>query len=340
MMTPKLLCRAGSIAHPSGSPRIRDVTRLSRHRFPDETRTMEHGVLSGTAINFFHCLPVGERMFCTLHNYGSAPLASLTPLQSSVLAYLGVWQGPCVLGAASLLESSHPRDPSAPFCRPHPRASRWEPTCASPGDPPPTPPAAGTAPGAGRTIPLDGSLIHGTSYLRIIPMYQDPAMAIPAAEIQERLARFKAAIRRAGVKLTHQRLEIFSEVARTGEHPDAETVYRGVREAPAHRVAGHRLPHPVAAPRPGRAHHPGTAPGAGAVRCEHARPPPFRVHTLWPGPRFLQPGVRRVGGPGRREGAGPRGANARGGSRAVRAMRQEEGDVTHVCKRAPCAARS
>ena len=61
-------------------------------------------------------------------------------------------------------------------------------------------------------------------------MYQDPAMAIPPAEIQERLARFKAAIRRAGVKLTHQRLEIFAEVARTGEHPDAETIYRKVRQ--------------------------------------------------------------------------------------------------------------
>lgn len=61
-------------------------------------------------------------------------------------------------------------------------------------------------------------------------MYQDAAKEIPAAEIQARLARFKAASRRAGVKLTHQRLEIFAQVARTGEHPDAETVYRRVRE--------------------------------------------------------------------------------------------------------------
>jgi Fur family peroxide stress response transcriptional regulator len=55
-------------------------------------------------------------------------------------------------------------------------------------------------------------------------------MALPSAEIQERMTRFKAAIRRAGVKLTHQRLEIFSEVARARDHPDAETVYRGVRK--------------------------------------------------------------------------------------------------------------
>jgi Fur family peroxide stress response transcriptional regulator len=36
--------------------------------------------------------------------------------------------------------------------------------------------------------------------------------------------------RSAGVKLTHQRMEIFREVARTRDHPDAETVYRGVRK--------------------------------------------------------------------------------------------------------------
>ncbi len=55
-------------------------------------------------------------------------------------------------------------------------------------------------------------------------------MALHPNEIQHRMTRFEAAIRRAGVKLTHQRLEIFSEVARTSDHPDAETVFRGVRE--------------------------------------------------------------------------------------------------------------
>ena len=55
-------------------------------------------------------------------------------------------------------------------------------------------------------------------------------MALAPAEIQHRMTRFKEALQRAGVKLTHQRLEIFSEVARTGEHPDAETVFRGVRD--------------------------------------------------------------------------------------------------------------
>jgi Fur family peroxide stress response transcriptional regulator len=55
-------------------------------------------------------------------------------------------------------------------------------------------------------------------------------MPMLPAEIQDRISRFKVAIRRAGMKLTHQRLEIFAEVARSIEHPDAETVYRGVRK--------------------------------------------------------------------------------------------------------------
>lgn len=42
--------------------------------------------------------------------------------------------------------------------------------------------------------------------------------------------RFRGTLRRAGVKLTRQRLEIFREVAGAGDHPDAETVYRGVRK--------------------------------------------------------------------------------------------------------------
>jgi Fur family peroxide stress response transcriptional regulator len=43
------------------------------------------------------------------------------------------------------------------------------------------------------------------------------------------LERFTAACRDAGVKLTHQRIEIFREVATSTEHPDAETVFRGVQ---------------------------------------------------------------------------------------------------------------
>ena len=49
-------------------------------------------------------------------------------------------------------------------------------------------------------------------------------------EIERRMTRFEQVCRGAGVKLTHQRMEIFREVAQTDDHPDAETVYRGVRK--------------------------------------------------------------------------------------------------------------
>jgi Fur family peroxide stress response transcriptional regulator len=48
-------------------------------------------------------------------------------------------------------------------------------------------------------------------------------------EAEQRLERFRAAATEAGVKLTHQRLEIFRELASSQEHPDAETVLRGVQ---------------------------------------------------------------------------------------------------------------
>ncbi|MDO9693683.1 MAG: transcriptional repressor [Candidatus Latescibacteria bacterium] len=48
-------------------------------------------------------------------------------------------------------------------------------------------------------------------------------------EILSRLARYQAAAKAAGVKLTHQRLEIFREVASSLEHPDAESVFRAVQ---------------------------------------------------------------------------------------------------------------
>ena len=49
-------------------------------------------------------------------------------------------------------------------------------------------------------------------------------------EVTQRMERFEQVCRQAKVRLTHQRLEIFREVAHTGDHPDAETVYKRVRE--------------------------------------------------------------------------------------------------------------
>ncbi len=55
-------------------------------------------------------------------------------------------------------------------------------------------------------------------------------MRVPDAEIARRLERFEMGCRDAGLKVTHQRLEVFREVASTTGHPDAETVFNGVRE--------------------------------------------------------------------------------------------------------------
>jgi Fur family peroxide stress response transcriptional regulator len=49
-------------------------------------------------------------------------------------------------------------------------------------------------------------------------------------EITKRMQHFECVCRDAGVKLTHQRMEIFREVALSKDHPDAEMVFQGVRE--------------------------------------------------------------------------------------------------------------
>jgi Fur family peroxide stress response transcriptional regulator len=54
-------------------------------------------------------------------------------------------------------------------------------------------------------------------------------MNVAKVEMSRRLDGFKAACRQAGVKLTHQRLEIFREVAASLDHPDAEMVFRSVQ---------------------------------------------------------------------------------------------------------------
>jgi len=54
-------------------------------------------------------------------------------------------------------------------------------------------------------------------------------MKVENNEIERRLKQFKAAAKKAGLKLTHQRIEIFREVASSVKHPDAETVFRAVR---------------------------------------------------------------------------------------------------------------
>ncbi|MCX5742608.1 MAG: Fur family transcriptional regulator [Proteobacteria bacterium] len=51
-------------------------------------------------------------------------------------------------------------------------------------------------------------------------------------KVEQRLEHIKTVAKQAGVKLTHQRLEIFRELAATTAHPDADTLFRSVQ----HRV--------------------------------------------------------------------------------------------------------
>ncbi len=54
-------------------------------------------------------------------------------------------------------------------------------------------------------------------------------MALDENEIALRMEAFFRACREARVRLTPQRAEIFREIAASEEHPDAESIYKGVR---------------------------------------------------------------------------------------------------------------
>ena len=54
-------------------------------------------------------------------------------------------------------------------------------------------------------------------------------MQVGEVEVERRVERFVEAVKKAGVKLTHQRLEIFREVAASVEHPNAEAVMKALR---------------------------------------------------------------------------------------------------------------
>jgi len=54
-------------------------------------------------------------------------------------------------------------------------------------------------------------------------------MKIKKKEVEQRMKRFETVCRAEGIKLTHQRIEIFREVAQAGDHPDADQVFQRVR---------------------------------------------------------------------------------------------------------------
>lgn len=47
--------------------------------------------------------------------------------------------------------------------------------------------------------------------------------------LASRLEELKGACKKAGVKITHQRLVVFQTIAQSTQHPDVETVYEAVR---------------------------------------------------------------------------------------------------------------
>ena len=55
-------------------------------------------------------------------------------------------------------------------------------------------------------------------------------MAVAKAEVERRIREAAETLREEGLRVTHQRMEIFRQVAATDEHPDAETVYQRVSE--------------------------------------------------------------------------------------------------------------
>jgi Fur family peroxide stress response transcriptional regulator len=78
------------------------------------------------------------------------------------------------------------------------------------------------------------------SYIGIVLILAVPGLFLPAQNndmkkvspkvIDQRIERLKQACLNSDLRMTHQRIEIFREVAMTGEHPDAETIFTRVRK--------------------------------------------------------------------------------------------------------------
>lgn len=59
-------------------------------------------------------------------------------------------------------------------------------------------------------------------------------MSVSKEEIERRMKNFREVCKEKGLKITNQRIEIFSEIAQTEEHPDVETIYnRVIKRMPA-----------------------------------------------------------------------------------------------------------
>ena len=142
--------------------------------------------------------------------------------------------------------------------------------------------------------------------------------------VGRRLEQFKAACRKAGVKLTHQRLEIFREIA--GKYGASRCGNRlpGRPGACSDGVARHRVPDAVAPRRPRVDHHPRPAPGKRSLRSQPRASPSLRLRTVRAGERFRKRGPQRARDPRLREEIRERHGDARRGPRVMRGLR--EGD--------------
>ncbi|MBI9077212.1 MAG: transcriptional repressor [Desulfatibacillum sp.] len=54
-------------------------------------------------------------------------------------------------------------------------------------------------------------------------------MSVSPEEIEQRMDRFETGLRKADMKMTIQRMEIFREVAGSADHPDVETIFKRLR---------------------------------------------------------------------------------------------------------------
>ena len=55
-------------------------------------------------------------------------------------------------------------------------------------------------------------------------------MSVPKEIVEQRMGAFMAACVEQGIKITHQRMEIFRELASTEEHPDTATIHTRVKK--------------------------------------------------------------------------------------------------------------
>ncbi|MGD1049132.1 MAG: Fur family transcriptional regulator [Candidatus Krumholzibacteriaceae bacterium] len=77
------------------------------------------------------------------------------------------------------------------------------------------------------TSPLTGELVVSI-FLSADHTQIGVCVKVDKSELERRIEHFKEAARKAGIKLTHQRLEIFREVAASLDHPSAEAVLKAL----------------------------------------------------------------------------------------------------------------